>query len=91
MLVCRSLMLAETARCFQAEVEFPHNLKRVPRFVSNGRLNDQASKEVVARRPIRQLRHRLQIKPNQHQEAIIDWTSVHPFRVLCALVPSLNA
>ncbi len=86
-LVCRSLILAEIARCFQTEVEFPHNLKRAWRFVSNKRIQDQASKEVVARRLINQLYHRLEIKPKQYLEIIIDWTSVHPFQVLSALVP----
>lgn len=87
MLVCRSLILAEIARCFQTTVEFPHNLKRVSRFVSNDRITEQASKELVARRIVRQLHHRLQIKPNQHIEIIIDWTSAHPFQVLSALIP----
>jgi hypothetical protein len=35
LLVCRCLILAEIARCFQTGVAFPHNLKRVFRFVSN--------------------------------------------------------
>jgi hypothetical protein len=87
MIVCRSLCLAEIARCFQTETEFPHNLKRAWRFVSNERIQQQASKEVVARRLIRQLHHRLQLKANQYLELIIDWTSVHPFQVLSALVP----
>jgi rhodanese-related sulfurtransferase len=87
MLICRSLILAEIARCFQSETEFPHNLKRAWRFVSNERLQHQASKEVVARKLIRQLHHRLQLKANQPLEIIIDWTSVHPFQVLSALVP----
>jgi hypothetical protein len=86
-IVCRSLILAEIARCFQSETAFPHNLKRTWRFVSNERIQDQASKEVVARRLIRQLHHRLQIKANGYLEIIIDWTSVHPFQVLSALVP----
>jgi hypothetical protein len=87
LIVCRSLILAEIARCFQTETEFPHNLKRVWRFVSNERIQGQASKEVVTRRLIRQLHHRLQIKPKDYLEIIIDWTSVHPFQVLSALVP----
>ena len=86
-LVCRSLILAEIARCFQTETSFPHNLKRAWRFVSNERIQDQKSKEVVARRLIRQLHHRLQIKPKHYLEIIIDWTSVHPFQVLSALIP----
>jgi hypothetical protein len=86
-LVCRSLILAEIARCFQTQTQFPHNLKRAWRFVSNERLQDQTSKEVVARRLIRQLHHRLQIKAKDYLEIIIDWTSVHPFQVLSALVP----
>lgn len=87
MLICRSLILAEIARCFQTETSFPHNLKRAWRFVSNERLQHQASKEVVASRLLRQLHHRLQIKPKDYLEIIIDWTSVHPFQVLSALVP----
>jgi rhodanese-related sulfurtransferase len=87
LVVCRSLILAEIARCFQTETQFPHNLKRVWRYVSNERIQQQASKEVVARRLIRQLHHRLQIKSKDYFEIIIDWTSVHPFQVLSALVP----
>jgi hypothetical protein len=87
MIVCRSLCLAEIARCFQTDVEFAHNLKRAWRFVSNERIQDQDSKELVARRLVRQLHHRLQLKANQYLEVIIDWTSVHPFQVLSALVP----
>lgn len=87
MLVCRCLILAEIARCFQTDVEFPHNLKRVWRFVSNERINLAPSKEIVARRLLRQLHHRLQIKPKQHLQIIIDWTSVWPYQVLEALVP----
>jgi len=87
MTVCRSLCLAEIARCFQTEVEFPHNLKRVWRFVSNERINLDSSKEVVAGRLLRQLHHRLQIKPKQYLQIIIDWTSVWPYQVLEALVP----
>lgn len=87
LMVCRCLILAEIARCFQTNVAFTHNLKRVSRFVSNDRINEQASKEIVARRMIRQLHHRLQLTPSQPLEIIIDWTSVHPFQVLSALVP----
>jgi len=87
LLACRSLILAEIARGFQTETSFPHNLKRVWRFVSNERLQDQASKELVAGRLIRQLHHRLQIKAKDYLEIIIDWTSVHRFQVLSALVP----
>jgi hypothetical protein len=87
MIVCRCLILAEIARCFKTQTQFPHNLKRAWRFVSNSRIQDQASKEVVARRLIKQLHHRLQIKPKQYLEIIIDWTSVHPFQVLSALIP----
>jgi hypothetical protein len=86
-LVCRCLILAEIARCFHTQTEFPHNLKRAWRYVSNERLQDQKSKEVVARRLIGQLHHRLQIKAKDYLEVIIDWTSVHPFQVLSALVP----
>ena len=42
-LASRSLILAEIARCFQTETQFPHNLKRAWRFVSNERIHDQAS------------------------------------------------
>jgi len=87
LIVCRSLCLAEIARCFKTQTQFPHNLKRVWRFVSNERIQNQSSKEVVARRLIRQLHHRLQIKPKDYLEIIIDWTSVHPFQVLSALIP----
>jgi hypothetical protein len=87
MIACRSLILAEIARCFQTQVAFPHNLKRVARYVSNDRINLTENKEVVSRRMIRQLHHRLQLKPNQHLQIIIDWTSVHPFQVLSALIP----
>lgn len=86
-LSCRSLILAEIARCFQTQTQFPHNLKRAWRFVSNERIQAQTSKEIVARRLIKQLLHRLQIKPKDYLEIIIDWTSVHPFQVLSALVP----
>jgi hypothetical protein len=86
-IACRSLILAEIARCFQTKTLFPHNLKRAWRFVSNERIQDQKSKEAVARRLIRQLHHRLEIKPKQYLEIIIDWTSVHPFQVLSALIP----
>jgi Transposase DDE domain len=87
MIVCRCLILADSARCFQTRVAFPHNLKRVSRYVSNDRINLTENKEVVARRMIRQLHHRLQLNPTQPLEIIIDWTSVHPFQVLSALVP----
>jgi hypothetical protein len=86
-IVCRSLILAEIARCFQTATQFPHNLKRAWRFLSNERLQDQKSKEVVARRLIKQLHHRLQVKAKDYLEVIIDWTSVHPFQVLSALIP----
>ena len=87
MLICRSLCLADLARCFLSTTDFRHNLKRVWRFVSNDRINDRTSKEVVARRLIRQLHHRLKIKPTQHLEIIIDWTTVWPYQVLEALIP----
>jgi hypothetical protein len=87
LLVCRSLILAEIARGFQTRVAFPHNLKRVARFVSNPRLNALHAKQIVARRLLRQLHHRLQVKPQQPLEIIIDWTSVWPYQVLAALVP----
>ena len=66
---------------------FPHNLKRVWRFVSNERLNRDASKGVVARRALRQLHHRLQLKPGDPLKIVIDWTSVWPYQMLQALVP----
>ena len=87
LLTCRCLILAEIARCFQTCVAFPHNLKRVFRFVSNERLTAEASKELVASRLIRQLHHRLKIKPNAYLEVIVDWTSVWPYQVLAALIP----
>lgn len=87
MLVCRCLCLAELARFLQSTTYFRHNLKRVWRFVSNERINDPTSKEVVARRLIRQLHHRLEIKPTQHLEIILDWTTVWPYQVLEALIP----
>ncbi len=87
MLVCRSLCLAELARCIQSTTDFRHNLKRVWRFVSNERINDRTAKEVVARRLIRQLHHRLEIKPKHYLEIIIDWTTVWPYVVLEALIP----
>ena len=87
MLVCRSLILAEIARCFQSSTSFRHNLKRAARYVSNERINSAESKEVVARRLVAQLHHRLQIKPKHYIEIIIDWTSVHPYQVLSALIP----
>ena len=64
MLACRSLCLAELARCFQSTTVFRHNLKRVWRFVSNDRINQRTSKEVVARRLVRQLHHRLGSSPS---------------------------
>jgi hypothetical protein len=87
LITCRCLILAEIARCFQSGEAFPHNLKRVFRFVSNERLTAAASKELVASRLIRQLHHRLKIKPQQYLEVIIDWTSVWPYQVLAALIP----
>ncbi len=42
---------------------------------------------MVARRLIRQLHHRLQLKPKQPLEIIIDWTAVWPYQVLEALIP----
>ena len=86
-LCCRSLILAEIARGFETTVAFPHNLKRVERYVSNPRLQSLQCKQVVARRLLRQLHHRLQLKPTQPLEIIIDWTSVWPYQVLSALVP----
>jgi hypothetical protein len=87
MIVCRSLCLAELARCLPSTTDFRHNLKRVWRYVSNERINDRTAKEVVARRLIRQLHHRLEIKPKDYLEIIIDWTSVWPYVVLEALIP----
>lgn len=87
MLRCRSLCLAELARCLQSATDFRHNLKRVWRFVSNQRVNDRSSKEVVARRLVRQLHHRLEIQPKQYLEIIMDWTTVWPYQVLEALIP----
>ena len=87
LLCCRSLILAEIARGFETTVAFPHNLKRVERFVSNPRLQSLQCKQIVARRLLRQLHHRLQLKPTQPLEMIIDWTSVWPYQVLSALVP----
>lgn len=86
-LLCRSLILAEIARGFETQVAFPHNLKRVERFVSNPRLQALPTKQLVARRLLRQLHHRLQLKPTQPLEIIMDWTSVWPYQVLSALVP----
>lgn len=86
-LLCRSLILAEIARGFETKVAFPHNLKRVERFVSNPRINALPAKQLIARRLLRQLHHRLQLKPTQPLEIIIDWTSVWPYQVLSALVP----
>lgn len=87
LLFCRSLILAEIARGFETQVAFSHNLKRVARFVSNPRLQALQSKQLIARRLLGQLHHRLQLKPTQPFEIIIDWTSVWPFHVLSALVP----
>ena len=87
MLVCRCLCLAEIARCLQSSTDFRHNLKRVWRFVSNDRINDRTAREVVARRLIRQLHHRLEIKPKQYLEIILDCTTVWPYVVLEALIP----
>jgi hypothetical protein len=87
LLCCRSLLLAKIARHFETEVAFVHNLKRVARYVSNPRINALQSKQVIARRLLRQLHHRLQLKPRQPLEIIIDWTSVWPYQVLSALVP----
>src|SRR5437764_5738478 len=87
LLACRSLILAEIARGFETPVAFPHNLKRVERYVSNPRLQSLQCKQVMARRLLRQLNHRLQLKPRQPLEIIIDWTSVWPYQVLSALVP----
>lgn len=86
-LLSRCLILAEIACCFETTVDFCHNLKRAFHFADNERLSEQRSKEILARRLINQLRHRLDLKPNQHLEIIIDWTSVYPFQVLSALIP----
>jgi len=48
-LFCRSLILTEIARGFQTTVAFPHNLKRVERYVSNPRINSLQGKQVIAR------------------------------------------
>jgi hypothetical protein len=87
LLCCRSLILAEIARGFETEVAFSHNLKRVERYVSNPRINSSQCKRVIAGRLLRQLHHRLQLKPQQPLEIIIDSTSVWPYQVLSALVP----
>ncbi|HXG68221.1 MAG TPA: hypothetical protein VNO70_24205 [Blastocatellia bacterium] len=84
---CRSLLLAEIARCLETAVEFRHNLKRVFRFADNERISQPRSKEILAARQINQLRRRLQIKPTQYLEIIIDWTSVNRFQLLSALIP----
>ena len=73
---CRSLILAEIARGFETEVAFSHNLKRVERYVSNPRINSSPCKQIIAGRLLRQLHRRLQLKPTQPLEIIIDWTSV---------------
>jgi hypothetical protein len=83
----RSLILAKIARGFETQVAFPHNLKRVERFVSNPRLHALQSKQLLARRLLRQLHHRLQLKPREPLEIILDWTSARPYQVLSALVP----
>lgn len=87
MLTCRSLCLAELARCLHSSTDFRHNLKRVWRFVSNDRINTSTAKELLARRLIRQLHHRLDIRPKQQLEIIMDWTTVWPYVVLEALIP----
>jgi Transposase DDE domain len=87
LLLCRSLLEAEIARCFETTVEFVHNLKRVFRFVDNERINEPENKEVVARRLIAQLRRRLQVRSLEYLEVIIDWTSVGRYQVLSALIP----
>jgi hypothetical protein len=86
-LCCRSLIPAEIARGFETTVAFPHNLKRVERYVSNPRLQSLQCKQLVARRLLRRPHHRLQLKPQQPLEIIIDWTSVWPDQVLSALAP----
>ena len=86
LLVCRSLILAEIARGFDTTVAFVHNLKRVFRYVSNERINQHRSKEIVAARLIHQLCRRLRLRPRQSLEVIIDWTSVGDYQVLSALV-----
>jgi len=86
MLTCRSLCLAEIARCFETVVEFVHNLKRVFRYVDNQRIAETQSKELVASRLIHQLRRRLKLAPDKPVEIIIDWTSVGDYQVLSALV-----
>ena len=82
----RSLILAEIARGFETVVKFVHNLKRVFRYVDNERISEHRSKEVVAARVIHQLERRLQLKPRQSLEVILDWTWVGPFLVLSALI-----
>src|SRR5436853_6839607 len=74
LLVCRSLILAEIARGFETTVAFPHNLKRVERYVSNPRLQSLQCKQVIAPRLLRPLHQRLQPKPRQPPGLIIDWT-----------------
>ena len=91
MLVCRSLILAEIARCFQSSTSFRHNLKRTARYVSNERINSAESKEVVARRLVAQLHHRLQIKPKHYIEiieVIYHKTKRYPMKVVlnCARI-----
>jgi hypothetical protein len=58
------------SRGFEIKVAFPHNLKRVERYIYNPRLHSLQSKQVVARRLLRQLHHRLQLKPQQAFEII---------------------
>jgi Transposase DDE domain len=87
LLAGRSLLLAKIARGFETQVAFSHNLKRVERFVSNPRLHSLQSKQLLARRLLHQLHHRLQIKPREPLEIILDWTTVWPYQVLSALVP----
>ena len=86
MLACRCLILAEIARGFETVVAFVHNLKRVFRYVSNERIAQQHSKELVAARLIQQLCRRLRLGPQQYLEVIIDWTSVGDYQVLSALI-----
>ena len=87
LLSCRSLLLAEIARGFETQVAFSHNLKRVERFVSNPRLQALQTKQLLARRLLHQLHHRLHLKPREPLEILLDWTSVWPYQVLSALVP----
>lgn len=86
MLSHRCLVLAEIARGFETAVAFVHNLKRVFRYVSNQRLTERRSQEVVAARLLHQLRRRLGVKAWEPLEVIIDWTSAGPYQVLSALI-----